>query len=276
LIRPSDLAHAEQRVWQILKVMKLQARISKFFRLSTILAFSLGLFLLFQNFNTVPLSALKPDFAQALARPVSPTDGSGDIRKIAPQRQDLEDKPTIATPQSGNDMNSIGQDWLTRQSHLITGGAEERFLRDLNKKLEHLVKPNTDDENSSLEETEKLESANARAVLGETDGKDEPQNPQKTLGKAKGSRGPASVPQIAMQKPPQSDTGFSGLRPTSVRVMSINRVRIGLANKTQVTCSFSGDSMQWDLTHPVTKTFDVNLRHETAQSKSTLQLNYSW
>jgi hypothetical protein len=223
----------------------------------------LGVFVLFQNFTTLPLSALKPDFAQALARPVSPTDGTGDIRRLAPPRVQQEEKPSIASPQSGTDLNSISQDWLTRQSHLITGGAEERLLQDINKKLERLVTPSkTDEQNETL-----ADDANAPT----SEKSDEPAHAS-----SKGNRGPASVPRIVMEKARQSDTGISGMRLTSVRVMSINRVQVGLANKTQLSCSFSGDSMQWNVSRPVSKDFDLNLRHETGQAKSSVQLNYSW
>lgn len=219
------------------------------FKLSTILAFCSVIILLFQNFNDIPLSKLKPEFAAALARPESPTDGSADMRKLAPSRPHdaTEEKRVIAAPQTGSNLEAVSQDWMMRQTNLITGGAEQRFLNDVNKRLNRIVT--------------KKDPTEADATAAADD---------KATNK-KGSRGPASIgpAQIADEKP-------AGFKPTSLRVMSINRVQLGLANNTQFSCSFEGSNLRWDVSHPLGKTFDVNVRHETAESKSSLHLNYNW
>ena len=97
-------------------------------------------FIFFQNFTSIPLSNLRPHLLSAQAKASAAEDGSADIRDLAPNKPSGMDAPTIASPQSGNDLNSIGQDWITRQAHLITGGADEKILADINKRMSNMMK----------------------------------------------------------------------------------------------------------------------------------------
>ncbi len=107
----------------------------------TILGFALTLILGFQNFTSIPLERLKlaklqPDLLVAYAE-------DNDIRRLAPSRPrnfEKSEQPKLAAPKSGHDLGSISQDWMTRQTHLLTGGADQRFLDDVNKKLHRALK----------------------------------------------------------------------------------------------------------------------------------------
>ena len=69
------------------------------------------------------------------ARVISPVDPS-DIRVGAPEKP--VEKITLAQPQSGSDLNSIGADWAGRQAHLLANGADDRLLTEVNSKLDQL------------------------------------------------------------------------------------------------------------------------------------------
>lgn len=228
-------------------------RLKRKLKVSAIVVSSLFVFLFFQNFTSIPLDRLKPQFAQALARPASPTDGTADIRKLAPPKPlyRADENPSIASPQSGHDLNSISQDWMTRQTHLITGGAEQRLLDDINKRMTRMI---------TAEDEEPTEAPGPDVAKRDT------------VAKSKGGRGPASVPAQAAEEPRVN----SPFKPTSLRLMSINRLQLGLASNTKVSCSFQGSTMRVDVSHPVSNTFDVNIRHETDKAKSSVFLNYSW
>jgi hypothetical protein len=166
-------------------------------------------------------------------------EGGFDIRERAPFRALQVEKPTLAVPESGSDLSSIGQDWLTRQSKLITGGAEERLLADLNREVNYRW--------GQLLETD---SAPAR------------------VNEAPATRGPASLP-LAPTEP-------SRLGITSVRILSLNKVQVGLRNKTQVTCAIEGRDLQVHVTKSLGRDLDLDVHHETARAKSVVQLRYSW
>lgn len=99
----------------------------------------LALFITFQNFTNVPLAVLKPQLSMASARPVSPTDGTADMRALAPAKPEDEEEAVLAIPQSGHDLDSVGQDWMARQTNAITGGAEQKILDKMNKKMSRWV-----------------------------------------------------------------------------------------------------------------------------------------
>lgn len=192
---------------------------------------------IFQNFESIPLEKLKPSFYAMQMRLPSSIDGTSDIRRIAPTRAEAPADPVIAVPESGGDLGTVSQDWMMRQSHLITGRAEERILANLNKKLNRFMK-------AEAVSTDADSSGTAAALDGQPGGIEENEG--------------------------------SGFRPTSLQIMSANRVQVGLRNKTKLSCSFEGDNMRWDLSRPINHRFDVNLQHETARAKSVLQFNYSW
>jgi hypothetical protein len=102
-------------------------------------------FVLFQNFTAIPNSRLSPHLISAEAREDSAREGSVDIRDLAPSRPSGMDTSLIATPQAGNDLGSVSQDWMTRQAHLLTGGADEKILADFNKSVSNMMKTDTAD-----------------------------------------------------------------------------------------------------------------------------------
>lgn len=76
------------------------------------------------------------------ARVISPVDPS-DIRVGAPEKP--VDRATVAQPQSGSDLNSVGADWAGRQAHLLANGADDRLLAEANSKLDRIF-GSSDDE----------------------------------------------------------------------------------------------------------------------------------
>ncbi len=233
----------------------------------------LGMFLLFlfQNFQPIPLERLKPE--AAWARVASPTDGSADMRRLAPPRAQPHAQEVIATPHSGQDMNSISQDWMSRQVHLITGGAEERMLADFNKKMNRMFK--FEDETGE----EYPESVYPSSDDASDDAKSDSSAGGEKQGSRKGGgRMPASIAKerIRERTKAQQERDYLGFRPTSMQFTAVNRLQLSLRNRTRVSCQFEGANVKWDVSRPINERFDVSFGHETSDARSTLRLNYSW
>ena len=205
-------------------------------RIAVVLTLAL-LFITFQNFSNVPLGILKPQISTANARAVSPTDGSADIRKLAPQRPEAEDSDTvIAVPQSGHDLSSVGQDWMARQSKAITGGAEQKILDKMNKRMNRWVNGE-----------------------GETI---KPRQP--------GSE--ASAPRTERTTTP----GRLTMRPKNVHFSRVNKMDMDLVGDTHLSCQYKGNSVQWDLSRNVVGDVDLNIRHDSRDSANSIHLKYNW
>lgn len=127
----------------------------------TVVVTLLGLFISFQNFTNVPLDVLRPQLSTAQARAVSPTDGRADMRELAPSKPRDEDESVIAVPQSGHDLESIGQDWAARQTNAITGGAEQKILQKMNKKMSSWIGDDDTQETEANNSARKPASAKA-------------------------------------------------------------------------------------------------------------------
>ena len=137
----------------------------------TIMGFLTALMVGFQNFTSIPLEKMKlaklqPDVLIAYAE-------DNDIRRLAPHRPenfDQKDQSKIASPETGSDLDSIGQDWVKRQGHLLTGGAEQKFLDDVNKKINRALKreeasEQTGESGASATATEPSQRAGERSYI---------------------------------------------------------------------------------------------------------------
>lgn len=190
----------------------------------------------FQNFDHVSFDELKPQFFVAQARIVNPHDGSADIRDFAPARpRELEEESSLNTSQTGRDP----EEWLRKQAHYLTGGADEKIVRQLNRGLNRLM---------SFDSEDVAEKSEGRAEKGLL------------------TRNPNS----------EYQENRIGLLPKSMKFTSINRLEMDFGSQTHLTCSFEGANVRWDFVRPINEKFDMNIRHESLDSKSSLLLNYSW
>lgn len=190
----------------------------------------------FQNFDRVSFDALKPRIFVAQARVLNPHDGSTDIRDFAPVRpRELDEESPWNAPESSRDP----EEWLRKQAHYLTGGADEKIVRQLNRGLERLM------------------SYESRDDAGRTGGHTETG---------------------LLTREPSSDHHESrfGLLPKSMKFTSINRLEMDFGSQTHLTCSFEGANVRWDIVRPLSEKFDMKIRHESADSKSSLLLNYNW
>lgn len=161
-----------------------------------------------------------------------------DMRVLAPQKPwDLVS--ALAMPQSGSDLNSVGQDWMGRQARLLTGDAEERLLASVNQQMTRWL-PSLIDPSSPLESEPPAQPTHARA--GES----------------------AANQELAF------------LRPTSLRFAQLNRLEMGWTNNLRFGWSATGDTMQFDLSAPLGASSFVDVRHDTLRSLHSLHLKYSW
>ena len=209
-----------------------------------LIGYSIALIILsisFQNFSSIPLGILNPHISTAEARAVSPSDGSADIRKLAPQKPVEQDDPIVATPQSGGDLDSVSQDWMSRETHLITGGAEQKVLDKMNRRMSRWLASTPDE-------------------------------------KAQGPQGqPGNGSTSALQTPSEPEGGLlSIVQPKSVRFTKMNQMDMSFENDAHLSCLFRGDSMQLDLSKNVIGNVDVNLRHDTHDDANSVHLKYSW
>jgi hypothetical protein len=210
------------------------------------------LFICFQNFSTVPLDKLKPQLNRAEARPSEPAaDEMRDIRDLAPKvRLPSAARTHVAAPESGGDLNSVSQDWMIRQTRLLTDGADEKLVASINKRMNRMMN------------FEPVESdwPGGGAGDGKTDGKDGDDSDS-------GSSGTPGMPDLK---------DLLGMRPTSLQFKSVTQVDLGFSNRAKLSCSLRGDSIQWDLSRTVSERMDVNLRHEPTGNTNTLRLHYNW
>ena len=166
--------------------------------------------------------------AKAGARVLTERDGAVDMRDYAPLRNDP--KPSyIAQPRSGNDLSSVSGDWMMRQTHLLTGGAEQKLLEDMNRSL------------------------------------------NKGMSRIMASYAPATPVEGAA---PQKQSSSEDLQP--MRFTHVNRMQMDFSVNTNLSCFWKGDSVEWDLSRKLDRGFDVKLRHQSRDAKSSVLINYDW
>jgi hypothetical protein len=209
-----------------------------------VLGFACTLLVSFQNFTTIPLERLKllsfhPHLQAAWAR----NEGQGDIREIAPHRPASLDVSAIASPESGTDLESVGQDWARRQANLLTGGREEILLKEVNQKMNRAFRNFT--ESSTEESSGKI-----------------------------ASRGPASIDRKSGTESGMREEENSG--EPFLKFTSINRVQMMLPSEANVSCAVQGSSLQVDLSRSLGERVNVNLRHDTSSNSNTVRLHYTW
>ena len=125
---------------------------------------------------------------------------------------------------------------------MLTGGADERLLADVNKKMNRMFRF------EPLEDSIAPDDEDA-APAGEN----------------------------SVRKPASADDDDSyGMQPTSLNFVAINHVQVGLKNKMKLSCAVDGSGTRFNVSRPINKNVDFNIQHETARSKSMLQLNYNW
>lgn len=207
----------------------------------------------FQNFSDIPLEMLKPNFASARdsAEQEALRGRGGDIRRFAPDKPaDYDDTVTLAAPQSGSDLASIGQDWVQRQTRMLTGGAEDRMLMSVNKKMERLFRS---------------EDSVSPSHSGNPIGSEADRNQDLNSKQARTNTPPSNDPSHA------HEPFLKGLR-----FNTLTRVEMSLSDETHLTCAYEGGGMQVDLAKPLSNSVDINLRHRSNDKSSTVQLNYTW
>lgn len=200
----------------------------------------LALFITFQNFSNVPLAVLMPQLSTAQARPVSPTDGNADMRALAPPIPQADDDTVLVTPQAGHDLDSIGQDWMTRQTSALTGGAEQKLLDKMNRKMNRWVNGPDD--------------AKATRATASTS-----------------APGKARMEAVGVQR-----DGTLTMRPKNVHFSRVNKMDMDLMGSTHLSCQYKGSSVQWDLSRNVVGDVDVNIRHDSKDAANSIHLQYNW
>lgn len=166
--------------------------------------------------------------ANASARVLTERDGTVDVRDFAPLRSQPK-QSFIAQPQSGNDLGSIGGDWIMRQTNLITGGAEQKLLEDMNRGL------------------------------------------SKGMTRIIASYAPTTPVEVTA---PQKQSSAEDLQP--MRFTHVNRMQMDLSLDTNLSCFWKGDSFEWDLSRRLDRNFDLKLRHQSRDAKSSVLINYDW
>jgi hypothetical protein len=224
--------------------------LQRFMKLSRRFVWMTGSFLtmavlisLFQNFTHLDLAHLKPLYVPPYARAQAAANGTSDIRDLAPARELKPGRNSLAVPQSGSDLGSVGQDWMRRQADLMTGGAEQRLLGTINRKVNRLLK------------------------FEEVEGEPWPEP---------GDDGTGSPLQPSDPTEAEDGNEFFGFKPRSVRMATANRLEVGLHNRSNVSCEVRGSAIQLDVSRPLGRNLDVNLRHDSSGNANTLRLHYNW
>ena len=217
----------------------------------------------FQNFSLVDVKDLRPELTSARAAQVEAglnDSGEQDIREFAPRRPANFGQPTIAMPDSGRDPGTIGLNWLGKQTDLMTDGADQRMLLDMNKQLNRITKftpvegepwPEPGNDDGKVRDPS--------SVLPNIDGTDDGTNDQSADPKLKKS----------------SQDSFA-LTPKSVHFSQLNRFEMKFATATQLSCLVGNGGVELDLQRPINPRMDVGLRHQTSTQASTLHMQYNW
>lgn len=207
----------------------------------------------FQNFTGLPLEKLKPEFPQAKAYRKT-ADGSMDIRDLAPEKPSMTDNSLLTAPTSGNDLGSVSRDWMERQGKSLAGGADERLLASINRKIERWMR---------------FEPVNGESWPEPGDDS----SGSKGEGSDDGGDSAPSTP--GMPSFPGGEDMF-GLKPTSVRLANLNQLELGFRNRSHLSCQVNGSNVQLDLSRPLSERMDVNLRHDSGQQSNSVLLKYNW
>lgn len=209
-----------------------------------ILACAALLIVSFQNFSHIPIEMLKPqfNFARAETARVKARIGQADARDLAPIKPGHGPHSKLAVPERGSDLGSVGQDWFERQARILTGGAEKRFIEDLNRKMNRMISSDEDEEASASSD---LSSDSAGPHASSDDESDE-------------------------------NSALSALRPKSIRLRSLTRVDMVVNDQAKLSCSYKEGGVQFEFSRSLDTRLDLNVRHKSNDSSSSVLLNYSW
>lgn len=226
----------------------------------------------FQNFtgrlNDIPLDLLKPRLSFASARLAAARHveaenlksgrSAGDIRNLVPNPpQQIEDRRVLVMPDSGSDLQSVGQNWAVRQSEVLTGGAEKRLLEDINHSIQKFFQPEA--QNKYKNGIKAPYSKEGRRPAQANSANQTNQNTENT----------GTDPDPSLEE----SSITSG---KSLRFSRINRLELDWSEETQISCAVETGGMQWDLSQRINSRIDVNLRHKALDESSSLQLKYNW
>lgn len=209
----------------------------------------------FQNFSNIPLrhlklQNLKPELPQARAIRRMPAN-SDDIRDWAPSRPESTEQPMLATPDTGGDLDSISRSWFSKQTQLLTGGADQRLVASVNKQIDRWMRFEPV-EGESWPEPGDSENGNAPASDDES------------------TASPGLPPM------PAGVEDMFSMRPTALRLTALNRFQVQFAGHGQLNCAVNGNHLQLDLNQPITDRFGFDIRHDSGPHASTVHLNYNW
>jgi hypothetical protein len=230
---------------------------------------ALGVFVIsFQNFAPVPFDQLNPslNLAQAARKRAehesaqTRTEQDGDSEKARDIREWAPLKPsdgtqTLAMPEASNDLGTIERSWITNQTHLLTGGADQKMLDDLNKRLNRWVK--------------------FEPVEGEP--WPEPGDDSSDNGPNSGSAPGGSGDDDGTPKPDMSGLqDLFSMAPKSIRFSQVNRFQLDFKNQSRMSCLITGGGVKLDLSRPIGNRVDVGVAHDMAAKSSTVHLQYNW
>jgi hypothetical protein len=175
-----------------------------------------------------------------LRRPTSVTATGVDIRRIAPERpRDFFFRESLVTPTSNGDLNSVGQDWMIRQTSVLTEGADQKLVADINRSMGRWLR--------------------WEDVQGEP--WPDPDSSGEDSGTSGGSEG---------------DGGRLFLKPKSMRFAQVNKIVIDWSHDVSLTCAATGGTMLVNITKPIGASTFVDLEHNSSRGTSSLHFNFTW
>lgn len=150
---------------------------------------------------------------------------------------------TLATPQSGSDLQSVKNDWMQRQGHILLNGYDKKLEKAMNDKLNSWVKEITAKE-------EPAENASAQPAGGES-----PTAGQNA--EAKASEDPHKLKQ-------------------NLRFTRVNSLKYDIGDMTSVNLTADPGNTHVDVSQTLSPNAKFGLEHRTANSQTQMFLKYEW
>lgn len=192
------------------------------------------------TFTAMVADAESPTPRLNLRRPTSVTATGIDIRRIAPERpRDFSFRESLVTPTSNGDLNSVGQDWMIRQTSVLTEGADQKIVADINRSMGRWLR------------------------WEDVQGEPWP-DPDSSGGDSDSSSGS------------EGDGGRLFLKPKSMRFAQVNKIVIDWSHDVSLTCAATGATMLVNITKPIGASTFVDLEHNSSRGTSSFHFNFTW
>lgn len=197
-----------------------------------------------------------------------------DIRDSAPHRPDRfeqfapdQQRPQWEAPAQVSSAAGAGTSWAEREMRPLLAPYEQKWVASVNRRLDRMFRftpvkgeawPDSGDE-----EAQRHQPGPAGAEDDEGDGQRYPASP--------------GIPGLPATPPGSADLfSWRSFQPRDLRMTKANELTLGFSAGSNLSYQVDARQSVIRYTRPVTSTTSVNLSHETAEKRNSLNLNIAW